>query len=225
VDEGTYAKWAWHFLEELSFLETFVIDWEDGKIGDIGNDCMISVDCTDCLCKTHKLANGQPDKRFCTYKHKKSGLRHEVGLSILTSRIVWTSGTHLPGVYNDIMIFRKRLIHMLEDGEHVEADNGHVGEAPSKCKIIDKSCPRTRDDNGRIKARVQSRHETINRRLKTHKALNTVFCGSIEGHSTCFRAAAVMIRLAFESGEQELFDVRECDDDLNNELAAEPCGL
>jgi len=225
VDEGTFATWSWCFLEELSFLESYVIDWEDRKIGDIGNDCMASVDCTDCLYKTHKLANGKPDKTFYTCKYKKSGLRYEVALAILSSRIVWVSGPHLPGLYPDIAIFRKGLIHMLEDGERIEADKGYQGEAPRYCKTNDQSYPSCREDNGRIKARVQRRHETINNRLKSYKALDVVFRGSIRRHSICFRAAAVLLNLAFHSGEQELFDVREYDDDLNDELVAEQLGL
>jgi len=225
IDEGTFSTWSWWFLTELSHLEHIVIDWEDRKIGDIKNDCAASVDCTDCLFKTHKMANGQPDKRFCSCKFKKSALRCEVAVCILTSRIVWVSGPHPPGMWNDIEIFRKGLINMLEDGEQIEADNGYLGEAPRKCVIPDRSRPCVRDDNPRMKSRLQKRHETANRRLKVYRSLNGVFRGSVSRHSVCFRALAVLLNLAFHSGEQELFDVREHDDTLSDDAAAALCGV
>ena len=53
-----------------------------------------------------------------------------------TTDIVWISGPHFPGTggSNDLSIFRKALIHMLDPGERVEADDGYAAECPGKTK-------------------------------------------------------------------------------------------
>ena len=43
-------------------------------------------------------------------------------MCLKTSDIVWASGPHFPGLYNDLQIFCEALIHMITDGEHVKAD-------------------------------------------------------------------------------------------------------
>ncbi len=53
---------------------------------------MLSVDGTD-----FRIAMGYC-KPFWSYKFKKSGLRYEVGLCILTGDICWWSGPYAPGV-------------------------------------------------------------------------------------------------------------------------------
>ena len=74
---------------------------------------------------------GAKYKRFCCHKfYKKPGLRYEVAVCLRTSDIVWVSGPHFPGLHNDIEIFRMGLIHILDDGERMEADMGYRGEHP-----------------------------------------------------------------------------------------------
>ena len=79
------------------------------------------------------LAWGANQKRLSCYKFKgKPGLRHEVVVCLRTSDIVWISGPHYPGLYNDLQIFRFDLIGMLEPHEQVEADDGYIRECPVK---------------------------------------------------------------------------------------------
>jgi len=63
-------------------------------VGDVGNDCLLSVDGTD-----FRIELGY-SKPFWSYKFKKSGLRYEVWLCILTGDICWWSGPYAkcPGV-------------------------------------------------------------------------------------------------------------------------------
>jgi hypothetical protein len=62
------------------------IRFENRKIGDVGNDCMLSVDGTD-----FRVAKSY-EKPLYSYKFKKSGLRYEVALCIKTGDICWTAG-------------------------------------------------------------------------------------------------------------------------------------
>ena len=94
---------------------------------DKGNDCLMSVDGTDFRIAEHS-------KKFYSFKFKKSALRYEVALCILTGDIVWINGPYKSGVWNDIAIFRDGIMHHLEDGERVEADDVYLGEAPKYVK-------------------------------------------------------------------------------------------
>ena len=90
----------------------------------------MSVDGTDFRIAEH-------GKQFYSFKFKKSALRYEVALCILTGDIVWINGPYEPGVWNDIAIFRAGIMHHLEDGERVEADDGYIGKALTYVK-----CPK-----------------------------------------------------------------------------------
>lgn len=198
------------------------IDWEKRLEGNIGNDCLVSVDGTDCPYKTHFLNDGRPDKRFYCYKTRKSGLRYEVCISILSNNIVWISGPHLPGVKNDLQIFRQGLMHQLAPSERVEADMIYKAEAPLYVKVPDYPTPPGQEF---MRNRVKKRMETINRRLKVFGSLTKTFTHSIEKHSMCFRTSAIVLQLALECGQQELFDCREYDDTLTDAQASVVWGV
>ena len=90
-------------------------------MGDIGNDCLLSVDGTD-----FRLVIGW-SKPFYDYKFKRSGYRYEVGLCIKTGNICWWNGPYQPGDWNDQMIFKDALAKNLEVGERCETDHGCRG--------------------------------------------------------------------------------------------------
>jgi hypothetical protein len=47
VDEKTFRKWTWLFVEEINHLKYRVILFENHLHGDVGNICLISLDGTD----------------------------------------------------------------------------------------------------------------------------------------------------------------------------------
>lgn len=61
------------------------ITFQNRLKGDKGNDCLLSVDGTDCRIPEHGC-------KFHSHKFKKSGLRHEVGLCVVTGDCVWING-------------------------------------------------------------------------------------------------------------------------------------
>jgi hypothetical protein len=63
------------------------------------------------------------------YKFKKSGFRYEVGLCIKTGDIFWWTEPHLPGIWNDELVFKHGLVKVLEPAERVEVDGGYWGSA------------------------------------------------------------------------------------------------
>ncbi len=74
--------------------------FENRKVGDVRNDCLLSVDGTD-----FRVAKSY-EKPFYSYKFKKLGFRYEVALCIKTSNICCWAGPYLPGIWNDNMIFK-----------------------------------------------------------------------------------------------------------------------
>lgn len=223
-DEKTFRKWTQLFVDAISWLEadvvclrmkevcvllwlflisnirlllliTLQILWENRRINDIGNDCLVSVDGTDFRIKQIKPWS----EAWYSYKYNGPGLRYEVGVCIRTGAIVWIHGPFAPGDYNDIEIFRHAMIAFLEDGERVEADAGYRGEHPRYVKIPDVLEEGTNVQ--RMRQRLMKRHETVNKRLKNFGCLKQAFRHDLVFHSACFRAVAVVTQLAFENGE------------------------
>ena len=105
--------------------------WENCLQNDIGNTCLASVDGADFQIKGKKLLDGSPNKWYYSYKFKAPGLLYLVALSICTSDIVFVAGPYLPGIYNDLSIFRQcGIMDKMEQYEKVEADDGYMGECP-----------------------------------------------------------------------------------------------
>ena len=94
-------------------------------------------------------------------------------MCLRTSDIVWTSGPHFPGLYNDLQIFREALIHMVDDGERVEADKGYAGDHPWYVKIPDGV--NEKKDRTLLDSRQRSRHETVNNRFKRFGCMQMKF--------------------------------------------------
>ena len=67
---------------------------------------LLSVDGTD-----FRIAMGYC-KLFWSYKFKKSWLRYEVGLCILTGDICWWSGPYAPGVFKATLHLKSWDMHM-----------------------------------------------------------------------------------------------------------------
>ena len=179
--------------------------WENQKRGDIGNDCLTSVDGVDCRILGRKRPNGKINKAWYSHKFKGPGLRYEVAACILTSDIVWINGPYMPGDWNDLSIFQDGLMHQLDQGERVEADDGYKGECPRwiKCPGSVVSIPARE----RMQKRTRLRHETFNERLKNFRCLDEKFCHSVAKHSSCFRAICVLTQFAIEPVD-DIFDAR-----------------
>ncbi len=76
----------------LTFFFLLKIWFGNRKRGDVGNDCLLSVDGTDFhVAKSY-------EKPFYSHKFKKSGFRYEVALCMTTGDICWWAGPYLPGI-------------------------------------------------------------------------------------------------------------------------------
>ena len=182
------------------------IDFEDRKLYDVGNDCLMTIDGTDF--RVPQTGEAKTGNWFASHKYAgKSALRYEIGVSIIGGDLVWIQGPYPAGRFNDIAIFNKVLRHFLEEGERVEADNGYVG-ATDKIKCPDNPCNRV--ENEGMQSRARYRHETINGRFKSWGILRQTYRHDIRRHGEVFRAIAIMTQLAISNGSP-LFEVEYAD--------------
>lgn len=178
--------------------------WENRKRGDRFNDCLVSIDCTDCQVLMQRLNPAS----FKTHKFKTSGLRYELAICILTGDIVSVVGPLACGDWPDINIFRFFLKYMLEVGERVEADDGYIGDDPTHTKIPKCLVHDQDPEILYVRSRVRKQHETANKRIKQFNCMATVFRHNLFFHAACFRACAVLTQLSIESGHP-LFEAGE----------------
>jgi hypothetical protein len=146
----------------------------------------------------------QKGPAFASHKYAgKLALCYELGNDILTGNLVWVGGPYPADKWNDLKIFFNELAHCLEPGEHVEADNGYVGPT-DKIKCPNNDC--NPEENLEMQARVRSRHETFNARLKFWGILRQVYRHDILKHSSVFYACAIIMQLTI-ANEEPLFEV------------------
>ena len=179
-------------------------------VDDKGNDCLISVDTVD-----HEILEPWPyvkswSKRWFSHKFKGPGLRYEVGLVILTGTICWINGPFPCGVMNDLQIFKQcGLLHQLDEGERVEADDGYKGLDPEFIKTP--SGIHHPEQRKVVRNRVMARQETVNARNKQWGILSQIFRYSMEKHQIVFWAICVLTQITIENSNP-LFDTSEYDD-------------
>ena len=135
---------------------------------DSGEDCLLSVDCTDCeICEPSPFVKNI-NKKWYSHKYKGPGLRYEVALVIKTGLIAWVNGPFACGSFPDKTIFRDHgLKDQLGEFERVEADGGYKNLDPEFCKTPYGYTSKAHPDRKKIASRVRARHETVNRRIKS----------------------------------------------------------
>jgi len=201
----TMRKWVWHYAKKIQALKHQKIVWPPSfPASDIW---VVSVDCADCPIEEIEHPIYSQDKDLFSFKINGAGLRHECGIDLFSSRVVWMNGPFKPGVYNDNQIFDlKGLRNQLESvGKKALGDkiyNGHPDQC-STFNAVDSEAVRT------FKARVQMRHEQFNNYVKEFGCLNTPFRhkpDKVEKHKICFEAVTVICQHRMEHGEP-LFDL------------------
>ena len=172
------------------------IQWENRFINNTGNSCLVSVDGADA-----PIQEPIPfDRKWWSYELNRAGSRYEIGLCIKTGWIAWINGPFPPCDWPDLRIAREGLMHALEPWEHCLADSGYVdGNQHS----VTPTGGDTLLDHQR--AKVRSRHETCNKRLKQWNALNHRHRHSRDKHGKTFYAIANIAQLTIMNGEP-LFD-------------------
>ena len=186
---------AFYFCILLTLFLLQIV-WANRFKGDKGNDCLVSCDGTDFRISQH--GSDYASHKFA----KKSGLRYEVCLCILTGDIVWIHGPFPCGKWPDINIFQNSLVSFLGQFERVEADDGYIGEAPLRVK-----CPKSfanPKETEFMQQRVRNRQETVNKRFKDWGILRQLFWHDehLAQHGDVFRAIANLTQISINNGEK-----------------------
>jgi hypothetical protein len=170
------------------------IVWENRFKHSTTNNCLVSVDGTDC--QTQEPKPFLPDN----YSHKFNGpgLRYEVALCILTGDIEWVNGPFEPGKYSDLSIFWMHMKPALSPGERVEADKGYPDDS-TKTRAFGNEPAKNY-----VRKVVAARHEHVNGRFKAWNILKSEFrhmkyC--MAKHGQAFHAVAVITQISIENGE------------------------
>ena len=154
----------------------------------------MSVYCVDCRIK-------QKGPTFSSHKFKKkSALRYEVAVAIISGEIAWINGPYPAGQYNNVTIFRESLQTFLDAGERVEADDGYRGD-PTICKVPADVLMRENEEEDAMQKRVQGCHEMVNAWLKNFRILAELYRHDETQHGYVFHAVAVIVQLAVKNGD------------------------
>ena len=153
---------------------------------------VMSVDGTDC-----EIREPRPFENVW-YSHKSNGpaVRYEVGVSFVSSDIVWIRGPYPAGSHDERSIARLPggLYESLLAGEWVVGDKGYRA-------AMDPVISPDMDPNG-LYARARARHEACNARIKKWKVLDSPFRTphDLGFHESCFWAVCTMVQIEFNGG-------------------------
>ena len=168
------------------------IKWENRFHGYCGGSRLVMVNGTDFwICEPNPFT-----KDFYSHKLPKARLCYEAGVCIQTGLIVWINEPFAAGKYNDITIFRSKMIYELLDWEMVEADQGYVGQLN---KIRVKYELGVSENQFEAKARARARGEMINGRFKNFCMLTDRYRHQISMHSYVICAVAVLTQISLST--------------------------
>ena len=182
-------------------------DWEEDEIF-IG-----SVDGVNCRIQEVRK---DPGSKWFDYKSHGAGVGYELGISIRSGNLIWIRGPFTASTH-DVTKLRGEEEHApllgppppaqclkdkIEGNQRFVGDAGYRGE-PTKISI---TRPDDSDEVKHFKARVKSRHETFNARIKSFLVLAMPFRHDISQHKQCFESVCLAVQYDIENGHP-LFQV------------------
>ena len=203
VSENTYVEHSWYYVQKLRALKAVKLCWPSDNFGD---DIWIgTVDGT----HFHNQEIAHPyipkDPSIFSFKHQSAGFNYEIVVALRESKIVWFSGPHEAGDWNDIKIFAHKGLRakLKRLRKRVIADKGYRGYP----KLI--SLPNSYDTKevSKFKSRARCRQEKLNGKIAEFECMNNIgFRHSKAKLQACFEAVAVIVQYKMEMGEP-LYDI------------------
>ena len=202
--KNTLRRDDWFYVDKIRALKTVKITFPTLKeLGDL--IWILSVDGTHLRTEEPTHPDLPKDPANFSYKHHCAGFNYEIALSLAESRLIWMSGPHEAGTYNDVKIFKEMGLacKLKQLGKKGIADSGYNGY-PNLLSLPNNS----HDDKevAKFKTRARQRHEGFNRMLKTFDCVSDRFRHSKERLQACFEAVAVVVQYKMEHG-YPLFDI------------------
>jgi hypothetical protein len=164
-------------LKSIQWLKEKKVVW-----GEWGNEDIFIISVDGVHCRIQEVRK-EPSAKWFDHKSHGAGVAYELGIAIRSGMLVWIKGP-FPASTHDITMFRDEanpdhsLKEKIPTGKRGVGDSGYCGE-PHKI-----STTRAGDtaEVKKFKARVKSRHETFNGRIKFFNVLSTAFRHDISQH-------------------------------------------
>jgi hypothetical protein len=197
------------YTKQFQALKNKKIRWfEDGELDE--NDIfIISVDGVHC--RTHEVRK-DPGSKWFSHKSHGAALTYELAIAVRQNRLVHMKGPY-PASKNDLTIFQygdgdknnpqPSLKDKIPSGKRVIADSSYKSEDGKTVSTTRRS---DTADVKEFKARVKSRQETFNSRIKGYRILATEFRHGIEHHKMVMESICILVQYDLESGHP-LFQV------------------
>lgn len=201
LNEKTIRELNRDTVKSIQGLKEKKVVWGDWNNEDI---FVISVDGVHCRIREVRK---DPSAKWFDHKSHGAGLAYELGIAIRSGKLVWIKGP-FPASTHDVTIFRgvddpqNSLKQKILPGQRGIADSGYQGE-PEKISI---TRPGDSTEVKQFKARVKSRHETFNGRLKFFNVLDQAFRHDISQHKQCFESVCIAVQYDIETGHP-LFEI------------------
>jgi hypothetical protein len=202
LNEETIRLRIRDYVARIQDLKEIKVQW-----GEFDNDEVFIISVDGVHCRIQEVRK-DPGAKWYSHKFHAAAVGYELGIAIRSNRLVWIKGP-FPASNHDVTVFRSPdapengLKSMIPDGKRAVGDSGYRGE-PAKIAV-------TRDgDSGEVKAsfkaRIKSRHETFNGRIKSFKILDHAFRHGFEQHQRVFESVCICVQYDIENGHG-LFEV------------------
>jgi hypothetical protein len=194
----------WLWIGKIAALKSSKIVWlkrfdkEDSEI------IIISVDGTDCPIWEPKHATLPRETKYYSKKKNRAGVKYLVAIAVYEARVVFIDGP-FPAGTSEIESFRNKLKAMIRKSKKVVLDGGYHTKDREEANMFLKPQPGYGSkDFRKYKARVRSRHESFNGKLKKYGCLNQTFrhviCENNEKHKLAFEAVCVTCQYEMDNG-------------------------
>jgi hypothetical protein len=159
-----------------------MIDYKSRLVNNARNNCLMMINGTDFCIQQKGVA--RKGNLFGSHKYAgKSMLCYKHRVNILERNLIRVEGPYPTGAWPSVNFVYSVLLHCLEPGERVEADNSYVGHA-KKIKCPNNDCNPV--ENLWMQSVARSCHGTLSRHLKNWGILEKVYRHDITAHETVF---------------------------------------
>ena len=167
---------------------------------------LASVDGVDFKAWEGKYPTLSCDRTNVSHKFKKAAVKHGIAVDTYRSRVVWLSEPHRGGVH-DKNIHLEGLSAKVPEGKFINVDGvyGGANATPADHKKMALPSNINKGELRNFKARVRSRHETFNGRIRDFSVLSNTFRHKKDKHKHAFEAVCVAMQCQMENGNP-LFD-------------------
>jgi len=192
---------VWFWVRKIAALKDKKIVWPAHFSRADGEKLPHTVDGVDFRIKEKSNERLNVDKKHCSIKFNKAGLKCQIVLSIVEPKCVGFTGPRKCSIHDTTVWKQSGVAEKTGPGKFGIADRGCAGQEKLSAKNL-------RDPKlfRQFKARALARHETFNGRLKMFNALCHVCKHDVDKHKFAFEAICVTIQHQMDNGSP-IFDV------------------